>query len=76
MNYGQLQQFQSNLMESILVDLHDSGLGSDTDLSRIASKMEIDACEKTVERSRFSVNGWFTTLTIHDKTISTRCTSC
>ena len=33
----------------ILVDLHDSGLGSDIDLSRIASKMEIDACEKTVE---------------------------
>jgi len=34
----------------ILVDLHDSGLGSDTDLSRIASKMEIDACEKTVDQ--------------------------
>ena len=33
----------------VLVDLHDSGLGSDTDLSRIASKMEIDACEKTVD---------------------------
>ena len=33
----------------ILVDLHDSGLGSDSDLSRIASKMEIDACEKTVD---------------------------
>ena len=33
----------------ILVDLHNSGLGSDIDLSRIASKMEIDACEKTVE---------------------------
>jgi len=33
----------------IVVDLHDSGLGSDTDLSRIASKMEIDACEKTVD---------------------------
>ncbi|MDC0242417.1 DNA double-strand break repair nuclease NurA [Nitrosopumilus sp.] len=33
----------------IIVDLHDSGLGSDTDLSRIASKMEIDACEKTVD---------------------------
>jgi len=33
----------------ILVDLHDSGLGSDTDLSRIASKMEIDACKKTVD---------------------------
>jgi hypothetical protein len=33
----------------ILVDLHESGLGSDTDLSRIASKMEIDACEKTVD---------------------------
>ena len=33
----------------ILVDLHDSGLGSETDLSRIASKMEIDACEKTVD---------------------------
>ena len=32
-----------------LVDLHNSGLGSDTDLSRIASKMEIDACEKTVD---------------------------
>ena len=30
----------------VLVDLHDSGLGSDIDLSRIASKMEIDACEK------------------------------
>ena len=34
----------------VLVDLHDSGLGSDTDLSRIASKMEIDACEKTVDQ--------------------------
>ena len=33
----------------ILVDLHDSGLGSDTDLSRIASRMEIDACEKTID---------------------------
>ena len=33
----------------ILVDLHDSGLGSDTDLSRIASRMEIEACEKTVD---------------------------
>jgi hypothetical protein len=33
----------------VLVDLHDSGLGSDIDLSRIASKMEIDACEKTVD---------------------------
>ena len=33
----------------ILVDLHDSGLGSDIDLSRIASKMEIDACEKSVD---------------------------
>lgn len=34
----------------VLVDLHDSGLGSDTDLSRIASRMEIDACEKTVDQ--------------------------
>jgi NurA-like 5'-3' nuclease len=34
----------------VLVDLHDSGLGSNIDLSRIASKMEIDACEKTVEQ--------------------------
>nr|WP_026090138.1 DNA double-strand break repair nuclease NurA [Nitrosopumilus sp. SJ] len=34
----------------ILVDLHESGLGSDTDLSRIASKMEIDACEKTIDQ--------------------------
>jgi len=33
----------------ILVDLHDSGLGSDIDISRIASKMEIDACEKTID---------------------------
>ena len=33
----------------ILVDLHDSGLGSDTDLSRIASRMEIEACQKTVD---------------------------
>ncbi len=33
----------------ILVDLHDSGLGSDIDLSRIASMMEIEACEKTVD---------------------------
>jgi len=33
----------------ILADLHDLGLGSDIDISRIASKMEIDACEKTVD---------------------------
>ena len=33
----------------ILADLHDSGLGSDVDISRIASKMEIEACEKTIE---------------------------
>ena len=33
----------------ILVDLHDSGLGSDIDLSRIASRMEIEACQKTVD---------------------------
>ena len=33
----------------ILVDLHDSGLGSDIDLSRIASKMELEACEKSVD---------------------------
>ena len=35
----------------VLVDLHDSGLGSDNDLSRIASKMEIDACEQTVDQA-------------------------
>ena len=34
----------------VLIDLHDSGLGSDIDLSRIASKMEIEACEKTVDQ--------------------------
>ncbi|TMR71584.1 nuclease, partial [Streptococcus pseudopneumoniae] len=33
----------------ILLDLHDSGLGSDIELSRIASKMEIEACEKSVD---------------------------
>jgi hypothetical protein len=33
----------------VLVDLHDSGLGSDIDLPKIASKMEIDACERTVD---------------------------
>jgi len=33
----------------ILVDLHDSGLGSDVELSRIASKMEIEACEQSVD---------------------------
>ncbi|MDH5418219.1 MAG: DNA double-strand break repair nuclease NurA [Nitrosopumilus sp.] len=33
----------------ILVDLHESGLGSDMDLSKIASKMEIEACKKTVD---------------------------
>ncbi|GKS67343.1 hypothetical protein YTPLAS73_08900 [Nitrosarchaeum sp.] len=33
----------------VLADLHDSGLGSDIDLSKIASKMEIEACEKTVD---------------------------
>ena len=49
LNYGQLQQFSIKSDGDILVDLHDSGLGSDTDLSRIASKMEIDACEKTVD---------------------------
>jgi NurA-like 5'-3' nuclease len=34
----------------VLIDLHDSGLGSDIDLSRIASRMEIEACEKTVDQ--------------------------
>ena len=33
----------------VLGDLHDSGLGSDIDLSKIASKMEVDACERTVD---------------------------
>ena len=33
----------------VLVDLHESGLGSADDISSIASKMEIDACEKTVD---------------------------
>ena len=33
----------------ILVDLHDSGLGSDIDLARIASRMEIEACQKSVD---------------------------
>jgi len=33
----------------VLVDLHDSGLGSDVELSRIASKMEIEACEQSVD---------------------------
>jgi len=33
----------------VLVDLHDSGLGSDIDLPRIASKMEIEACQKTID---------------------------
>jgi len=33
----------------VLIDLHDSGLGSDIDLSKIASKMEIEACERTVD---------------------------
>lgn len=33
----------------ILADLHDSGLGPDIDLSRIASKMEIEACEQSVD---------------------------
>lgn len=35
----------------IIMDLHDSGLGSDTDLARIASKMEIDACKQTVDET-------------------------
>jgi hypothetical protein len=33
----------------VLVDLHDSGLGSDVELSRIASKMEIEACEQSID---------------------------
>ena len=33
----------------ILVDLHNSGLGSNTELAKIASIMEIKACEKTVD---------------------------
>ena len=33
----------------ILVDLHKSGLGSSDDISSIASKMEIEACEKTID---------------------------
>ncbi len=35
----------------VLVDLHDSGLGADNDLSRIASSMEIEACEKSVDQA-------------------------
>ncbi|MBT6468413.1 MAG: DNA double-strand break repair nuclease NurA, partial [Thaumarchaeota archaeon] len=34
----------------ILVDLHKSGLGSADDISSVASKMEIEACEKTVDQ--------------------------
>jgi len=33
----------------VLADRHDSGLGSDIELSRIASKMEIEACEQSVD---------------------------
>ena len=33
----------------VLVDLHQSGLGASDDISSIASKMEIEACEKTVD---------------------------
>ncbi len=33
----------------VLADCHDSGLGSDIELSRIASKMEIEACEQSVD---------------------------
>ena len=33
----------------ILVDLHDSGLDSDIDLSKIASRMEIEACEQSID---------------------------
>jgi hypothetical protein len=33
----------------ILVDLHDCGLEPDIELSRIASKMEIDACKQTID---------------------------
>lgn len=33
----------------VLVDLHQSGLGAADDISSIASKMEIEACEKTVD---------------------------
>ena len=33
----------------ILADLHKSGLGSADDISSIASKMEIEACEKTID---------------------------
>jgi len=34
----------------IIVDLHKSGLGSADDISSVASKMEIEACEKTVDQ--------------------------
>lgn len=33
----------------ILVDEHDSGLGSNMDLPRIASQMEINACQETID---------------------------
>ncbi len=33
----------------VLVDLHESGLGSAEDMSSIASKMEIEACERTID---------------------------
>ena len=34
----------------ILVDLHKSGLGSADDISSVASKMEIEACKRTVDQ--------------------------
>jgi NurA-like 5'-3' nuclease len=33
----------------VLVDLHQSGLGAADDISSIASKMEIEACKKTID---------------------------
>ena len=35
----------------VLVDMHDSGLGSGADLAGAASRMEIDACGETVDRA-------------------------
>ena len=36
---------------TVLCDLHDSGLGPDADLSGMASRLEIEACQKTIDHA-------------------------
>ena len=54
-------------MGEIIADLHDHGIGyASNSLSSLAAKMEIKACEMSVDKNRFSVSRWIFIFSIYD----------